>query len=246
MKFFTVFIASLLLVLALHEQAKVVKVADLVADLQNDTVLVETEDARGSGVMVTRGGVTYVWTAAHVVLTSQRVTLEQMLTGTVPAFTPSLNTNICIVWHGQTNQASVIDYTSPRGPEGHRGNIDIALLRIWKENLHTPSVQFQRGAPLEAGAKIWHVGNFFGPQGLNSVVTGIIAYPGRNAEGEVNTQVQCPIYPGSSGGGVFDEYGQCIGLADARIEECMGFIVPIQAMRIWASFHNVTFALNAQ
>lgn len=242
MKFLAVFFAACFLAIALQQSSPL----RTISELQNETVLIKTEDGFGSGVMVTRGGVTYVWTVAHVVLTAQRVTLEQALTGTVPPFTPSLNTNICVVWNGHTNRAAVVDYTSPKGPDGHRGNIDIALLRVWDENLHTPSVVFQPGASLEAGEPVTHVGNFFGPPGLNSVVRGTMSYPGRNEGDMINSQVQCPIYPGSSGGGFYDRYGRCIGLADARIEECVAFIVPIQTIRLWAAFHNVSFALNAQ
>jgi S1-C subfamily serine protease len=45
-------------------------------------------------------------------------------------------------------------------------------------------------------------------------------------------QVQCPIAPGSSGGGAFDAGGELVGVADLHVHglDGEGFFVPVEVI----------------
>lgn len=82
---------------------------------------------------------------------------------------------------------------------------------------------------LQPGAKVVVIGN---PEGLaRSISEGMIAGR-RNIHGEDWLQITAPISHGSSGGGVFDAFGNLIGITTASLEggQNINFAIPIEAV----------------
>jgi S1-C subfamily serine protease len=204
--------------------------------LQATTVLIDS-DGFGSGVLVSRLSadghyITYVWTAAHVVMEARK--LDSLPDILKPR---GLCSNITVLREGQLFSASVVAYT-------YDETADLALLRIWTEDFETNSVSFYFGPAPDPGTDILHVGNFYGTNAPSSVSIGIFSAAGRSSKRGVQDQISCPMYPGSSGGGFYLTNGQCIGLANARIEEMLGFIVPTREIQNWARTKGLEWALD--
>jgi len=94
---------------------------------------------------------------------------------------------------------------------------DLALLQVSLSGTFNYGVEFYLDNLLPPpGTEVMHVGCFRGPVGFNSISTGVISGVGREPGGIFGEayydQVSCPVYPGSSGGGVF--------LRDGRPDRC--------------------------
>lgn len=81
------------------------------------------------------------------------------------------------------------------------------------------------------GDPLYHVGSFTGARGIQSFSSGVMASVGRRMEhpvlGEMEVdQISCPAYPGSSGGGVFNQQGKLVGIVTGQAAENLGFMVP--------------------
>jgi S1-C subfamily serine protease len=94
----------------------------------------------------------------------------------------------------------------------HKG-LDLALL--WLER-HSGDAEFTQPlatyASVQTGEKIFVIGH---PEGLNfSVSNGIVSrMPGHEV-----LQVSAPISPGNSGGPVFDEFGNLLGIVTSKVD----------------------------
>jgi len=160
-----------------------------------------TSEAAGSGVIITADG--YIITCNHVVSDASKVTV-----------TTSDN---------KTYNATVV---------GTDSQTDIALLKIDASGL-TPAV-FGDSSKLTTGENAVAIGNSLGE--LSGTVTeGIISSTNRTIEleGEQMTLIQtsATINPGNSGGGLFNQYGELIGIVVAKSSgtdvEGVGFAIPI-------------------
>ncbi|MEK7412944.1 MAG: serine protease, partial [Planctomycetota bacterium] len=107
-------------------------------------------------------------------------------------------------------------------------NNDIALLSV-SLTLPTPYVLFNNGDPLMTGEKTVIIGNpGVGNQVLHNTMTeGIISNPDQTIDGISWIQTSAAINPGCSGGPMFDEKGNVVGMvvAKAHIENA-GFAIP--------------------
>ncbi len=88
--------------------------------------------------------------------------------------------------------------------------LDLAILSLNRQNL--PTIEAFKTVSVAPGDPVFVVGN---PKGLvNSISEGIIA--GVREEGALTLyQITAPISSGSSGGPVFNEYGEVIGVANS-------------------------------
>jgi hypothetical protein len=91
--------------------------------------------------------------------------------------------------------------------------LDLALLSIGGHDL--PKVQGMRSVEVVPGDKIVVIGN---PEGyLNSLSEGIIGAIRQDEWGSTSYQMTAAVSGGSSGGPVFNEYGEVIGIATATV-----------------------------
>lgn len=115
---------------------------------------------------------------------------------------------------------------------------DLAILTVATNIFNKGSVRFpdESQTPPQLGDKLFHIGCFFGDVGSCSLSTGIVSKIGRVIKGVSYDQTNCDIFPGSSGGGIFNEKGECVGIALASIakeqgQKGFGLYVPIRKMR---------------
>lgn len=91
--------------------------------------------------------------------------------------------------------------------------IDLVLLRVTTPQGFVPALKYQRGRPILMGQRVFAVGN---PIGLNWTYTdGVISALRTNRYGsrEITVvQIQAPLNPGNSGGGLYDLDGYLIGV----------------------------------
>lgn len=155
----------------------------------------------GSGVILTKDG--YIVTCAHVV---DNATTIKVKTSDNKEYT-----------------AKVI---------GSDSQTDIALIKISASNL-TPAV-IGKSSELDAGETAVAIGNPLGE--LSGTVTeGIISAKERQItiSGHKMTLIQtsAQVNPGNSGGGLFNQYGELVGIVESKSSgsgvEGLGFAVPI-------------------
>lgn len=157
----------------------------------------------GSGVIISKDG--YIVTCEHVVsdATSVKVTTSD----------------------NKEYTATVV---------GTDSKTDVALIKINASNL-TPAV-IGKSSELVTGEKAVAIGNPLGA--LSGTVTeGIISATQRNIEVENQKmtliQTSAQVSPGNSGGGLFNKYGELIGIVESKSNssstnsEGLGFAVPI-------------------
>ena len=102
---------------------------------------------------------------------------------------------------------------------------DICILAI--SGLKAPAVVIGSTSRLKVGARVYAIG---APHGLELTLSEGIISSLRPVEGGRYLQISAPISPGSSGGGLFDEGGQLIGLTTFYLAEGqqLNFAVPVE------------------
>lgn len=197
-----------------------ISTAQLVSLVENSVVEIEAElfsseeiDAKenkiiigaGSGVILTENG--YIVTNFHVVKNAK---------------------NIKVKLHDANEY--------PAKLIGQDENEDIAVLKIEANNL-TP-VNFRNSDEIKVGEHVIVIGNPLGTLG-GSVTDGIISAVDRsiNIDGKEMTllQTNAEINQGNSGGGMFGENGQFVGLIVAKSTgddlEGLGFAIPANIVK---------------
>lgn len=258
-------IVSCIAVLLLATTVSAAPVTDqtILTNLQNVSVTISVDGrGRGSGTMFTRevsDGVykSYVWTAAHVVddLRTERTVVDPE-TGTKRIV---VGFKDCQIYQETLQdgrkvaqrflECKVISYSNCETGE------DIALLEVRLRNYTQGTATFYLGDEIPGiGTELIHVGSLLGDIGSNSLTTGVTSQVGRllavtpeSAEA-VFDQTSAVAFPGSSGGGVFNqETGQYIGMLTAGIRNAQGFhwYVPIRRMSDWAKRMNLEWAMDA-
>ncbi|MDP4117864.1 MAG: trypsin-like peptidase domain-containing protein [Bacillota bacterium] len=98
---------------------------------------------------------------------------------------------------------------------GYDQNRDIAVLQIKGSDF--PSVKIGNSDNIKNGQKIYCIGS---PIGLDNTITeGLISNVSRTIENKEYIQISAPISPGSSGGAVFNDSGEVVGITSASAEE---------------------------
>ena len=155
----------------------------------------------GSGVIISEDG--YIITNNHVIAdaTNIKVTL----------------------YDGTEYTAALVGADAPS---------DIAVLKIEATGLKAPAIG--NSDNLAVGQNVLAVGNPLGELG-GTVTNGIISALGRQVSVEGNNmtllQTNAAVSPGNSGGGLFNEQGELIGIVNAKstgnYAEGLGFAIPI-------------------
>ena len=192
---------------AMTTQQVVDTVGNSVVEIRTETVTRDqffqqaVTEGAGSGVILSEDG--YIVTNDHVV--------------------DGANTNNVTTKDGQSYTATLI---------GTDSSSDIALLKIDATGL-TAAVMGD-SSQLAVGESVIAIGNPLGELG-GTVTEGIISATEREItiDGETMSMLQtdAAINPGNSGGGLFNTYGELVGIVDAKSTgsgvEGLGFAIPI-------------------
>jgi len=102
---------------------------------------------------------------------------------------------------------------------------DVCTLTV--SGINAPAVVKGSTSRLKVGARVYAIG---APQGLELTLSEGIISSLREVDGGQYLQISAPISPGSSGGGLFDEEGQLIGLPTFYVAEGqqLNFAVPVE------------------
>ena len=228
----------------------------------------ESGEATGSGVIVTRtlkdkNGkthiVNFVWTAGHVVDSLRNVrsatdsktgAKKQIVEFGTPYIVKELINQKTGIKEGEVRLVTkVLCYSDADTGE------DLALLIILKEDFVKATTTFYLKKSIPSiGTPLCHIGSRFGDIGSGSFSAGHLSYIGRmlklsTATTKVFDQTSVPASPGSSGGGMFVQWGdedetKCVGLIVRGGEASFNFIVPVRRMKDWAKKMNIEFALD--
>ena len=172
----------------------------------------QTYQASGSGFIISKDG--YILTNYHVIEDSEEVTVA--------------------TYDNETYEAEVIGYDDSN---------DIAVLKIDVDNL-TP-VQLGDSDSLRVGDEVLAIGNPLGELTF-SLTRGIVSALSRSVTVESGTtmtliQTDCAINSGNSGGALFNQYGEVIGITNAKYSSSaysgeasidnIGFAIPINSVK---------------
>jgi len=222
---------------------------DVPSFLQDISVTISTRFAEGSGVAFTRDGITFIWTAAHVVndLRSTRTIVDPQ-TGTKRTIIEFADAQVVktLIEDGRAVGRIQMDAKVVRYSGADYGN-DLALLRVRKKNYIRTSAKFYLEEKIPSlGTRLFHVGSLLGQVGSNSMTAGIVSQHGRVLSGlqGVFDQTTVTAFPGSSGGGVYLEDGRYIGMLVRGAGEGFNLIVPVRRMRTWAKEAGIEWAMD--
>lgn len=197
----------------------------------DNTVVVKDAYSHGSGVLFTRVGGTFIWTAAHVV---------QHNMNSDGSFRE------VIIRHGhQVAVARVL-----RCGDAYVTH-DLALLQIIEGNLEGDARFYKAFNEVELGQEIIHCGSPFNSVlNENLLFYGNISHIGRHfvlpsiLPREVD-QCNVIVYGGCSGGPIFDaETGDIIGLLSMGGAPGLTAIVPTRIIYEWAKSHDCLWAFD--
>ena len=115
-------------------------------------------------------------------------------------------------------------------------NYDIALLKIQNSRSHYLSAKPSEDAI--TGKLIFALGNPYGKGGAISL--GILSLPYEEIDNMFLHRIDCKLYPGNSGGGVFDADGNVLGMITHKVlnktdNSEFGYAIPFSALNILAN-----------
>jgi S1-C subfamily serine protease len=107
---------------------------------------------------------------------------------------------------------------------------DRCYLRVLDGELE-PVPGFRDYASLSVGEVVFTIGS---PEGLiNTLGDGLLSGLRRSEEGVEYVQITAPVSPGSSGGGVFDDRGNLVGITTFTIRDAQNLNFAISASLFW-------------
>ena len=107
---------------------------------------------------------------------------------------------------------------------------DRCYLRVQDGELE-PVPGFRDYASISVGEAVFTIGS---PEGLiNTLGDGLVSGLRRSENGIEYIQITAPVSPGSSGGGVFDDRGNLIGITTFTIREAQNLNFAIAASHFW-------------
>jgi len=188
----------------------------------------------GSGVIFTRGDRCFVLTAGHVVAGLREVVTKHAA-ATEKKYESFKDAAIAVILYegdrkvGKVEMdAEVLAYSEATNAE------DLALLEIRKKAFIQETAVFKSDdAAVPIGVPIYHCGSLQGELGSNSLTNGIISRVGRVVAGKVFDQSTATAFRGSSGGGVFTEGGEYVGMITLGAGETFNLFIPSRRILVW-------------
>jgi len=153
--------------------------------------------ASGSGIVISKGG--YILTNYHVVENANSILVELLIQDQQKVF-----------------KAKLIQKDSEN---------DLAILKISDEtftSLNSINYSFKENGSVDVGSSVFTIGFPFALNGMGKEAKftdgKVSAKTGYN--GALNTfQTSIPVQPGNSGGGVFNDKGELVGVINAKIAD---------------------------
>ena len=250
MKLFILSLICLPLILIADDARKIAQ------HLQNISVTIKAEGeyskSEGSGVLITRDidgkKVTFVWTCGHVVdnLRNVREIIDDGRPRKLVEFKDPQIVKELVEGGRRVGEikmdATVVKYSD--ADDGH----DLALLMVRAKDYGKDTATFRLKEGEEAivpiGTRLFHVGSLLGQKGSNSMTTGIVSQVGRTLGKVEFDQTTVTAFPGSSGGGVFTQNGEYVGMLVRGAGENFNLIVPIRRIQEWAKENDLEWALD--
>lgn len=192
--------------LELYHTAKrsVKSVKALVEELGPAIVIVKTPAGLGTGWFCNREG--YLITNNHVVAGERSITVTMFRKG-AEGFGKKVLKKVRII--------------------ALNDDIDLALLKVEEEiDIDYPQLYLGDSTALKSGDPVFAIGN---PLGLErSVSPGEVSKASRNMAGRLYIQTTAPIAPGNSGGPLFNERGEIVGVVNMGyiFRDGLGFAIP--------------------
>lgn len=231
-------------------------------DLQSISVTIKSGKGQGSGTLVTRkigdDTVTFVWTAAHVV-DSLKTTRNVIVNGSTKTLIEYKDAEVVQEIQQDGRRIGEVKYDAKiiKVSDASYGE-DLALLMVRRKNAYPLEMSAKFKADKNyipaIGMKLVHVGSLLGQFGANSFTNGLVSQtgrtlPGKGASVKVFDQVTVTAFPGSSGGGVFDEAtGEYVGMLTQGVSQLQGFnfIVPVRRINAWTISAKIEWALDSK
>lgn len=109
--------------------------------------------------------------------------------------------------------------------------LDIALLKVDADFAHLPEIELARDESLSIGHKVFVAGY---PYGMPFTVTeGTVSSPKQLMKGRNYIQTDAAVNPGNSGGPIFNEAGEVVGVTVSKFTDAdnMGFGIRVEDLR---------------
>jgi serine protease Do len=202
---------------ALYKTAKrpVKSVAALAEELGPAIVIVKTPSGLGTGWFCDPAG--YLVTNQHVVADEQSITVT-VYKREDGRFEKKVFKKVRLVALDQ--------------------QMDLALLKIDEEiELHIPQLYIGDSTAVKEGDEVFTIGNPLGLERSTSV--GTVSKVNRNFEGRLYVQTTAPISPGNSGGPLFNDRGEVIGVTNMGYAYMDGLNFAVPSVYIREFLDNV-------
>lgn len=211
------------------------------------SVTVSAGQGTGSGVIFVRGERCFVLTAAHVVAGLRDVVMK-LEGGQEKKYETFKDAAVAVILYegdrkvGKVEMdAEVLAYSDDKDGE------DLALLEIRKRAFIKEAGIFRADDnAMPIGTRLYHCGSLQGEMGSNSLTDGIISRVGRVWQGKVFEQSSVTAFPGSSGGGVFTEGGEYIGMITRGAGETFNLFIPTRRIRAWLRVIKYDWVVNPE
>ena len=177
----------------------------LFKDIGKAVTLIRTPSGSGTGWFVNQKG--YLITNHHVVAGERSITVTMFTTSGKKVF----------------KKVRIVALNA---------SMDLALLKIEdKIELSYPQIYLGSNGDVNKGDKCFTIGNPLGFE--HSISEGEISQTARQFQGRLFLQTTAPIAPGNSGGALFNERGEVIGVVNsgAVMYDGLGFAIPVKYVR---------------
>lgn len=182
---------------------------EIAKQFNQSVVLIKSNEGSASGFVVGQNG--FILTCAHAVPFEGKIIVSYM----------SGKTGSKIK---QESEAELVHVNQ---------DLDLALLKM-KGNFELKTVSLDDQKSVESGEQVTVIGN---PSAGNTILsqtltTGVVSNPMRILRGQSHIQISAAVNPGNSGGPVFDDHGNVIGLVVLKASiEGASFAVPSTQLR---------------